>query len=660
MKNKSKGFTLVELIGVIVIIALLALLITPVISNTLKSSKNKLYSNTLNNIELSAKDWFTDEDNITKLPTNVNECYITLTELKNEGVVDLDIKNPKTGEPLDDSKINVLVSKVGSSYEFTVVDDASTLGGQCTDYTPNVLAPTINATTFNDYRKSFALNITYDNLSSTSGQTFQYYLSSSSNSLKNGAWTNYTNGVSQTIGSDKTGTYYVFVKRLSNVIDGQTNTSTMGGVLVKIGNETYHRFGPYRFDNNKPTWTFYQKTNDNDSMNSELENINYAYQEHTVTITFRGTDENYQSSSLSLNNIIIKIGNADVSSSVTKELSAVKNMSNGVEYTLKLKNMTQSGKLSIVIPANTITDKAGNTNNETTINSEIKVNMCNYPVNKTWTYDTAERHTLKVPCTGTYEVEVYGAQGGGNTGAGGKGAKITGRVRFNRNTNLNIYVGGQGTTNQGGYNGGGNGTYGGGGASDIRVGGTAYANRIITAGGGGGGSNFGVAGGAGGAVNGVQAGSVGRDSCDYCIYGEQGKMAKEMSCSYTSDFSPSNSKTCVARYAQGGTQTAGGEYGATVHFNEYVGGWTGYSGKIGEGGDGMAAAGGGGGFYGGAGGAAEVFELLSGAGGSSCVSTNESSDYSNCKNNSYLFTNVNATTGAQSGNGKVVIKFISD
>ena len=657
MRNK-KGFTLIELIGVIVIIALLALVITPVINNALKDSKTKLYESTIKNIELSAKDWFTDEDNVNKLPTNVENCYINLSTLKDEGVVDLDIKNPKTGGLLDDSKINVLVTKVGSSYKFEVVDDGSTSGGLCTDYAPNVLAPTINATTFNDYRKSFSLNITYDNLQSASGNSFQYYLSDSANSLHGSSWTNYTSGTAQTIGTGKTGKYYVFIKRLSNVIDGQTNTSTLGGVLVKIGNETYHRFGPYRFDNTNPVWSFYQKTNDNNSMDTALENMNYAYNEHTVTITFRGTDDNYASTSLALNNIVVKIGDTDVTSSVTKSLSAKKNLANGVEYTLTLKNMTQKGKLSIVIPANTITDKAGNSNTATTINTEIKVNMCKYSNNYTWNFTDVKKHTFKIPCTGTYEVEVYGAQGGGGNGAGGKGAKITGRVTINRNTTLNINVGGAGAQNVGGFNGGGSGTYGGGGASDIRVGGNAYSNRIVVAGGGGGGSNFSVAGGAGGAVNGAQAGAVGRDNCD-CIYGTEGAVAKEMSCSYTSDYSPSNPKTCVARYAEGGTQSAGGKYGATVHFNEYTGGWTGRSGKIGEGGDGTAAGGGGGGYYGGAGGAAEVFELLSGGGGSSCISTTENNNYSNCRNNSYLFTNVTATTGAQSGNGKVVIKLIA-
>ena len=660
MNNKSKGFTLIELIGVIVIVALLALLITPLVNNVLTSSKSKLYKNTLKNIELSAKDWFIDEDNIEKLPGNVENCYINLSELKSEGVVDLDIKNPETGNPLDDTQINVLVKKVGKSYEFKVVDDGSVSGGQCTEYAPNILAPTITATTFKDYKTSFALNITYENLISADGQSFEYYVSDSSNSLHGSNWTGYTNGTAQTIGTGKTGTYYVFVKRLSNVIDGQTNISTLGGVLVKIGNETYHRFGPYKFDNTKPVWSFYQKSNTNKEMNDELENMNYAYQEHTVKITFRGTDENYQSNNLNINNIIIKIGDQDISSSANKSLSAVKSLGNGVEYTLTLSNMTQKGKLSIILPSGTITDKAGNINDSTTIETEVKVNMCNYANGKTWTYSSSGRQSFKVPCDGKYYIETLGAKGGGDKG--GNGAKAAGEIVLKRGTILTIEVGGRGGRDTSGYNGGGKGWQGGGGATDIRVGGTGSGNRIIVAGGGGGAGQksggIAVAGGQGGKYNGSGPEEIsGMASCTGCVAPESGMCAQPGSCSAgtASEIDP---KSCVSRYATGGTQTSGGLYGATVHFNAYIGIWSGYSGtSAGKGGDGMAASGGGGGFYGGGGSSATITDNIAGAGGSSCISTNEDSEFK-CKNNNFLFTNIDVVGGANSGSGKATIRIV--
>jgi len=99
------------------------------------------------------------------------------------------------------------------------------------------------------------------------------------------------------------------------------------------------------------------------------------------------------------------------------------------------------------------------------------------------------------PCV--YQVcgVVLGAKGGG--GNGGNGATISGCFPVQPGQILYIHVGGMGTqgASSGGWNGGGTGhastgsgqsSWGGGGGSDIRIGGTALANRVIVAGGGGG------------------------------------------------------------------------------------------------------------------------------------------------------------------------------
>lgn len=131
--------------------------------------------------------------------------------------------------------------------------------------------------------------------------------------------------------------------------------------------------------------------------------------------------------------------------------------------------------------------------------------------------------TYVVPaCVPTLTIETWGAQGGQdlnvgyNTNFGGYASAV---FTVTQGMVLNIYVGGQATSTLGGYNGGGNGYInpwnagigkGGGGASDVRIGGTGLANRVIVAGGGGGGgSDSGiwgnwVMGGAGGGLTGTQ------------------------------------------------------------------------------------------------------------------------------------------------------------
>ena len=117
-----------------------------------------------------------------------------------------------------------------------------------------------------------------------------------------------------------------------------------------------------------------------------------------------------------------------------------------------------------------------------------------------------------------------GAEGGGSglsnnssSGFGGKGGYAIGTLTVVSGNTLNIYVGGYGQSSTlgtalGGYNGGGSGYAsssvepgnGGGGASDVRLNGQAFTDRVIVAGGGGGGGeDAGDSFGNGGGLNGV-------------------------------------------------------------------------------------------------------------------------------------------------------------
>jgi hypothetical protein len=95
-------------------------------------------------------------------------------------------------------------------------------------------------------------------------------------------------------------------------------------------------------------------------------------------------------------------------------------------------------------------------------------------------------------------IDAYGAQGG-SLGAppnnlGGLGGHASGTFTVAAGTVLRIRVGGSPTSTAGGYNGGADGAGvgddrpagAGGGASDVRIGGTALADRVLVAGGGGG------------------------------------------------------------------------------------------------------------------------------------------------------------------------------
>lgn len=128
-----------------------------------------------------------------------------------------------------------------------------------------------------------------------------------------------------------------------------------------------------------------------------------------------------------------------------------------------------------------------------------------------YSYNGSYRSVTLPP--GSYQFQVWGAQGGSNgtnstygitAKAGGKGGYSVGQLSVSQATGIRVYVGGQGSSSAGGYNGGGStsGTSqynsgdtfgyskmgGGGGASDIRLSDGALLSRMIVAGGGSGGA----------------------------------------------------------------------------------------------------------------------------------------------------------------------------
>ncbi len=204
------------------------------------------------------------------------------------------------------------------------------------------------------------------------------------------------------------------------------------------------------------------------------------------------------------------------------------------------------------------------------------LDYCRVGETKNFTY-IGDSQTFTTQCSGTYKVELWGAQGGSiDTYIGGKGAYTSGNIKLNINTSLYVYVGEQGNDNQTvTYNGGtvtgninaGKGGMAGGGATDVRLVSGSWArfdslkSRIMVASSGSGATNYyhpdhGVAGGE--------------------LIGENGKV-------YGGD----------GIIPTGGTQTSGGIRGGGSNSTYST------SGSFGKGGQGGGVNSGGSGYYGG-------------------------------------------------------------
>lgn len=92
---KKNGFTFIEILGVITLLALLSTIVLISVSKSLKDSKETLSEIQIENIKSAASMWRTD--NIELIPEN-DYYIISLQELQNEGYIKEDIIDPKTSE----------------------------------------------------------------------------------------------------------------------------------------------------------------------------------------------------------------------------------------------------------------------------------------------------------------------------------------------------------------------------------------------------------------------------------------------------------------------------------------------------------------------------------------------------------------------------------
>ena len=111
----TKGFTLVELIAVIVILSLLALITSTAVTKLVSDAKNDLSETQIALIKSAAETWMAD--NLTYLPDTGQCSYLTLEDLKSYGLLDSNVLDPKNNQEISDDlkiKISTTLSKYGN------------------------------------------------------------------------------------------------------------------------------------------------------------------------------------------------------------------------------------------------------------------------------------------------------------------------------------------------------------------------------------------------------------------------------------------------------------------------------------------------------------------------------------------------------------------
>ena len=149
----KKGFTLAELLGVLVILGAILLIAIPVVDQTIKSGKEDLYQEQIDSIKTSLQLWMSNNQK----PDVGEKIVLSLSQLKESGAVALDITNPKTNELFPNDMILEIsnsngiieyeVDVTGNNKEDYTLLPSISLNGNVLEY---VEVDSTNVTTYDD------------------------------------------------------------------------------------------------------------------------------------------------------------------------------------------------------------------------------------------------------------------------------------------------------------------------------------------------------------------------------------------------------------------------------------------------------------------------------------------------------------------------------
>lgn len=116
MKN-NKGLTLVELLGVLIVLSLIVMIVTPAITKDLKDSSVELCYHQLDSLVSASKNWLTDQINDNYNNVYVNGVFqqqtITGEQLLDQGYVS-ELEDKYKG-------VKIEITKNGDNYSYKIL-----------------------------------------------------------------------------------------------------------------------------------------------------------------------------------------------------------------------------------------------------------------------------------------------------------------------------------------------------------------------------------------------------------------------------------------------------------------------------------------------------------------------------------------------------------
>ena len=141
---KNKGFTLVEIIGVIVLLVAIAFIVYPSVINVINNSKDKAYQSQVNTIIKSARTYVME-----KYSGSANDYKIAIKNIKDYGLLsDNDLIDPRNNINMENLCVNVNWNNSINQHEYSIGECVSSNIGNVIYYDP------VNNNICNTYEES--------------------------------------------------------------------------------------------------------------------------------------------------------------------------------------------------------------------------------------------------------------------------------------------------------------------------------------------------------------------------------------------------------------------------------------------------------------------------------------------------------------------------
>ena len=165
----KKGFTLIEVIAVIVILGIIGLIAVPISNSVVKRSKEKLYNEQIDKIINACKNYILENDDAD--PDQNYTRYVLIEDLKSAGYLGKErLINPKTNKEIEGS---IQVTYTNGKYTYEYAGDVSRYYVTLSEYSDGI-ATTINETVTTRPTSGGYIKYQYDGLNLSNPQACFY------------------------------------------------------------------------------------------------------------------------------------------------------------------------------------------------------------------------------------------------------------------------------------------------------------------------------------------------------------------------------------------------------------------------------------------------------------------------------------------------------